>query len=152
MLKGLMVYGDGTEVADLPAGTASYDGRVFMFGYPSDDPRGGEYEVDARGSLTLMADFASGDVTGSIQDLEARLGNEPYESDPAVIAISNGAISGNEFTADLGYSDQEATFDGDMAGQFFGPAAAEVGGVLSGTLVEPEETIVYHGFFGGEKQ
>ena len=150
--RGLMVYGDGTEVADLPPGTASYDGRVFMFGYPSDDPRGGEYEVDARGRLTLMADFASGDVTGSIQDLEARLGNEPYESDPTVIAISNGAISGNGFTADLAYSDLEATFDGDMAGQFFGPAAAEVGGVLSGTLVEPAETIVYHGFFGGKKQ
>ena len=33
-----MVYGNRTEVADLPAGTASYEGRMFAFGFPSDDP------------------------------------------------------------------------------------------------------------------
>ena len=68
------------------------------------------------------------------------------------LAISNGAISGNEFTADLAGSIDPGTFDGDMSGQFFGPAAAEVGGVMSGEYAKPGETVVLHGFFGGKQQ
>ena len=37
-----------------------------------------------------------------------------------------------------------------MTGQFFGPAAAEVGGVLQGTRTG-DNSVVY-GYFGGTKQ
>ena len=144
--RGLMVYGNRTEVADLPAGTASYAGRVRAFGYPSDDPSSSS-QSDMRGSLALMADFANSDVTGRIHNIEIR-----DESSTGALAISNGAISGSGFTADVAGTIDPGSFDGDMSGQFFGPAAAEVGGVLSGEYTEPGETIVVHGFFGGKKQ
>ena len=64
-----------TEVADLPAGTASYEGRMFAFGYPSDDPgRDRAVRDSMRGSLALTADFASSDVTGRMYDFETRKG------------------------------------------------------------------------------
>ena len=81
---------------------------------------------------------------------EGRVGE--YGSVVGEVAISNGAISGNEFTADLAGSIDPGTFDGDMSGQFFGPAAVEVGGVMSGEYAKPGETVVLHGFFGGKKQ
>ena len=61
--RGVMVYGNRTEVADLPVGTASYDGRMFAFGNPSDDPDAAVQDY-IRGSLTLTANFANSDVTG----------------------------------------------------------------------------------------
>ena len=151
--RGLMVYGNRTEVADLPAGTASYEGRMFAFGNPSDDPDAAVQDY-IRGSLTLTADFANSDVTGRMYDFETRKGTSSGEYDDATgeLTISNGAISGNEFTADVAGSIAPGTVDGDMSGQFFGPAAAEVGGVLSGEYAKPGETVVLHGFFGGKKQ
>ena len=150
--RGLMVYGNRTGVTDLPAGTASYDGRMFAFGYPSDNPdSSGQYRI--RGSMTLMADFANSDVTGRIHGIETRAdAASQYVSSTDELAISSGIISGNEFTADVAGSVSPGTIDADMTGQFFGPAAAEVGGVMSGEYTEPGETIVLHGFFGGKKQ
>ena len=147
-----MVYGNRTEVADLPAATASYDGRMFGFGYPSDNPDSSA-QSSMRGSLTLMADFANSDVTGRIHDIKMReTPTSQYEGSNGELAISNGVISGNEFTADVAGSVSSGTVDADMTGQFFGPAAAEVGGVVSGEYTEPGETILLHGFFGGKKQ
>ena len=150
--RGLMVYGNRTEAADLPAGSASYDGSMFAFGYPSDNPdSSAEYRI--RGGMTLMADFANSDVTGRIHGIETRAdAASQYVSSTDELAISNGVISGNEFTADVAGSVSPGTVDGDMSGQFFGPAAAEVGGVMSGEYTEPGETIVLHGFFGGKKR
>ena len=150
--RGLMVYGNRTGVTDLPAGTASYDGRMFAFGYPSDNPdSSGQYRI--RGSMTLMADFANSDVTGRIHGIETRAdAASQYVSSTDELAISSGIISGNEFTADVAGSVSPGTVDADMSGQFFGPAAAEVGGVMSGEYTEPGEIIVLHGFFGGKKQ
>ena len=151
--RGLMVYGNRTEVADLPAGTASYEGRMFAFGNPSDDPDDAVQDY-IRGSLTLTANFANSDVTGRMYDFETRKGTFSGEYDDATgeLTISNGAISGNEFTADVAGSIAPGTVDGDMSGQFFGPAAAEVGGVMSGEYAKPGETVVLHGFFGGKQQ
>ena len=150
---GLMVYGNRTKVADLPAGTASYEGRMFAFGNPSDDPDPAVQDY-IRGSLALTADFANSDVTGRMYDFETRKGTFSGEYDDATgeLTISNGAISGNEFTADVAGSIAPGTVDGDMSGRFFGPAAAEVGGVLSGEYTKPGEVVVLHGFFGGKKQ
>ena len=150
--RGLMVYGNRTEVADLPAGTASYEGRMFAFGNPSDDPDPAVQDY-IRGSLALTADFANSDVTGRMYSFEVREGlGGNYGAVAGELAISNGAISGNEFTADLAGSVEPGSFDGDMSGQFFGPAAAEVGGIMSGEYTETGETAVLHGFFGGKQQ
>ena len=52
--------------------------------------------------------------------------------------------------ADLSCTQDHADFNGAMTGQFFGPAAAEVGGVLQGTRTG-DNSVVY-GYFGGTKQ
>ena len=147
-----IVYGDRTEVADLPAGTAGYSGRMSAFGYPSDNPSLNA-RFGMRGNLTLTADFANSNVTGRIHDIEAREDrNSQYDTATGELALSNGVISGSGFTAEVAGSVSPGTVDADMTGQFFGPAAAEVGGVLSGEYTEPGETIVLLGFFGGKKQ
>lgn len=149
---GTMVYGDRTEIADLPAGTASYTGRVYAFSYPSDNPSHSA-EGHLRGSLTLMADFANRGVSGRIHGIETRdVRTDPYEASTGELAINNGAISGNEFTADVTGQLPPGSFDGDMSGQFFGPAAAEVGGVWSGEYTAPGDTVAVYGFIGGKKQ
>ena len=150
--RGLMVYGNRTEVADLPAGTASYSGRVHAFGYPSDSP-GSDSQFDLKGGLALMANFASSDISGRIHGIETR--EDPasqYVSSTDELAISNGAISGSGFTADVAGPISPGAVDGDMSGQFFGPAAAEVGGIWSGEYTESGDTTVLHGYFGGKKQ
>ena len=150
--RGVMVYGNRTEVADLPAGTASYEGRMFAFGNPSDNTDSSA-EFRIRGGLTLMADFADSEVSGSIHDIETRANpTSQYVSSTDELAVSNGVITGNEFTADVAGPVSPGTVDGDMSGQFFGPAAAEVGGVMTGEYTEAGDTIVLHGLFGGEKQ
>ena len=151
--RGLMVYGDGTEVADLPAGTASYDGRMHAFTRPSNNTAS-DAGRNVRGSMSLTADFASSDVTGTFHNLETRQsGSSRYEALTGALAISNGVISGNGFTAELAGSVSSGNFDGDMSGQFFGPVAAEVGGVFSGEYTETgAPNVVWHGFFGGKKQ
>ena len=68
------------------------------------------------------------------------------------LAIENGAIRGVELTADLRGAQGGATFNGDLAGRFFGPGAVEVGGVLDGTYTDAQVANVVHGWFGGEKQ
>ena len=57
---------------------------------------------------------------------------------------------GNQLTADLTGQQSQAGFTGDMTGQFFGPAAAEVGGILEGT--NTGDSSVVHGYFGGTQQ
>jgi hypothetical protein len=150
--QGMMVYGNRTEVADLPAGTASYEGRMFAFGNPSDNADSSA-EFRIRGGLTLMADFADSEVSGSIHDIETRANpTSQYVSSTDELAVSNGVITGSEFTADVAGPVSPGTVDGGMTGQFFGPAAAEVGGVMTGEYTVAGDTIVLHGFFGGEKQ
>ena len=150
--RGVMVYGNRTEVADLPAGTASYQGRMFAFGNPSDSAESSA-EFRIRGGLTLMADFADSEVSGSIHDIETRANpTSQYVSSTDELAVSNGVITGSEFTADVAGPVSPGTVDGGMTGQFFGPAAAEVGGVMTGEYTVAGDTIVLHGFFGGEKQ
>ena len=97
--------------------------------------------------------FANSDVTGRAHDTEARKDRtSQYGAGNGELVISNGAFSGNEFTANVAGAVSPGTIDADLFGRFFGPAAAEVGGVLSGKYAERGETIVLYGFFAGKKQ
>ena len=143
--RGFVVYGAATEATDLPTGTATYEGRARMQAWLPDNPSSNS-TVDASGHLTLNADFAAGTVGGAIDQL-----NVP-DSPLTRVAIENGQIRGSELSADLRGAESGATFDGDLAGRFFGPQAAEVGGVLEGTYADPSLTTVVQGWFGGTKQ
>ena len=144
-LRGFVVSGVPTETTGLPAGTATYEGRASFLTWPSDNPR-----LDAHdrgdGRLTLNADFDASTVGGSIDQISNVLG--PLDA----FAIENGTIQGGELTADLRGAQGGATFDGDMTGRFYGPGAAEVGGVLTGSYTDAQASIVVQGWFGGEMQ
>ena len=79
------------------------------------------------------------------------------------IAISGGEFDGSRFTADWTGEDTNANsapedsvrgFSGKMLGEFYGPAAEEVAGVINGsrtaTATTPEQQVL--GFFEGREQ
>ena len=144
-LRGFVVSGVPTEAANLPAGTATYEGRAHFLGWPSDNPRLAA-NVRSDGLLTLNADFDTSTVGGVIDQIA-----NP-DSQISEILITNGAVQGGELTADLQAAQGSEAFDGDMTGRFYGPQAAEVGGVLQGSYTSPQVTAVVHGWFGGKKQ
>ena len=144
--RGYMVYGEPT--ATLPASTARYDGRVYMNGWPRANPSGGgraRYE----GSLALTADFDGGTIGGVLDGWRVQGPGESDESDiDAEVLVQNGTIANNQLSADLTGMRDAADFTGNMTGQFFGPDAAEVGGVIDGESTDA----VFEGWFGGKKQ
>ena len=148
--RGFLSYGVATDVADLPTGTATYSGHAAgeeWNGVSFNRNRG-----SFTGNLSLMANFDANSVNGSITGIQYR---PPGESDfvPGDVSLSldNGSISGSGFSAELtGTPGQTGRYEGTANGQFYGPAAAEVGGVFQGT--HTGEGTVFTGWFGGEKQ
>ena len=148
--SGFVAYGTPTEVADLPMGTASYAGRVEGEIWSMEAANRSEAMAHLLAEFNLEANFADSTVGGMIDDFMVREPGDDYHSpEDGEIAIENGVIADSGFTADL-TSPQLPNFEGDMTGQFFGPGAAEVGGVISGT--DPMEGEVLQGWFGGTKQ
>ena len=146
--RGHMVYGEPTAV--LPASTAEYAGRVYLNGWSRTNPSNSERE-QLQGRLALTADFDNRTIGGLLDDWSYRDfdGNSGYEDiDNAEIVIQNGTIANNELSAELVGRHDAADFTGNMTGQFFGPSAAEVGGVIDGEATDT----VYEGWFGGKKQ
>lgn len=123
--RGYFAYGARTPEANLPEDTATYEGGIRADSYDVDNASNRER---VRGDLTLIADFAQSTITGSIDEI--------YVDNSEIagsIDINDGSISGSSFTADLlGTGEDVGDFRGEMAGDFFGPNAEEVGGVLSG--------------------
>lgn len=143
--RGFVVSGASTEAADLPAGTATYEGRARLRAWLPDNPSF-DSRTDASGRLTLDADFDAGTVSGAIDQIDM-LGSSLTE-----VAIANGEINAGELSADLHGTAADARLDGVLSGRFFGPQAAEVAGVLEGTHTTSASTTIVHGWFGAEKQ
>ena len=147
---GYATSGVPMEAADLPAGTASYAGRMNARSQAPDNPAESAVSY-VRGSLALTADFGASTVDGMIDRIEVQSpGQSAYGATNGEWMIGNGAIASGRLTADLTGTQDHADFNGAMTGHFFGPAAAEVGGVLQGTR-NGDDSVVY-GYFGGTKQ
>ena len=88
-----------------------------------------------RGVLSLTADFDDSTVSGTIDGIETQApGQTAYQASAEVLTISAGSITDSTFTADLtGTGAADSRYEGDVDGQFFGPTAEEVGGVLEAT-------------------
>ena len=143
--RGFVVYGVSTDATDLPTRTATYEGRAHFQAWLPDSPSNST-RIDGSGRLTLNADFDASTVGGAIDRIAVP------DSPLTRVAIENGQIRGSALSADLRGTESGATFDGELAGRFFGPQAAEVGGVLEGTHTTSSATTVVQGWFGGEKQ
>ena len=144
-LTGFSTFGARTMADNLPTGSATYEGYMAAQRWEADNPDfgrgGGRY---LWGNLTLEADLSdmvlSGQIDGIyIPDWSSASGqNEPLEG--SSIAIQSTGIGEAEFIASwVGSGPMDAArdktlhgFEGTVVGEFYGPAAEEVGGVLSG--------------------
>ena len=145
VLRGFVVSGVPTESNDLPAGTATYTGRAHFLAWPTDNPYLSA-SSRADGRLTLNADFSASTVDGIIDQIPTT------SSAISEVAIENGLINSGHLMAELRGAQGNATFDGNLTGQFFGPGAPEVGGVLEGAYTEGQTSLVVQGWFGGDRQ
>ena len=148
-----------TATANLPSGTAVYEGGMRGDTHLSSDPSSAHRE-SIRGSLRLTAKFDESSLEGRISGIRVRPQvprgwmNLP---DTTYFAIGDGQIMDGRFTASLTGMDSNANapmsetvrgYEGGVLGEFYGPAAEEVGGVLNAS----REGRVMAGVFGGVKQ
>ena len=150
---GFAVY--GTRTTNMPTtGTASYEGHMGAVEFPSDDAvlTGSAQANMYQGDVGLMANFTSSTVTGNVTNLESRPGNTgTYVS--AIGGLNfNATINGNALTAsDLAGTGALARYsNGSVKGAFYGPDAAEVGGVFN--AADGANNRLLNGWFGGKKQ
>ncbi len=140
------VAGARTDAADLPAGTATYAGAMGAENYSQVDSTN-TVRYSLRGNLSLTADFDASTLEGNITNIGKRW-REPRPRvwvdlpDTTSFDISDGQIAGGQFTATLTGVDTNDSaplhdsvrgYVGGVLGEFYGPAAEEVGGVISAT-------------------
>ena len=164
--RGISTYGARTRASEMPAGSATYEGRLAANIWDGDDPEWPSGVTDVGGNLTLEADFDRSTISGRVDGIYVRpenAGDRLSLGDGNSLEISNGRIVQSWFDADWAGVDTDADsapedsvrgFAGTMEGEFYGPAAEEVGGVIGGhraaTDTTPDQYI--HGAFGARQQ
>lgn len=148
--RGFLVHGVRTEADSLPAGEASYAGQMGGYIWETDKPDSSDSTL-VRGALSLTADFDDSTVSGTINGIETQApGQTAYQASTEILTISAGSITDSTFTADLaGTGAEDSRYEGDVDGQFFGPAAEEVGGVLEATHTGNSNILI--GWIGGKR-
>ena len=144
---GYSAYGAQTRPENLPAGSASYEGYMnakIWLGDNSEPYPDDRLNIYGR-NLVLNANFDNSEIDGEITNLHLQMGD--FSESPRAmgtgnsIDISNGVIADSGFNADWAGVDTDPNtpldetvrgFTGTMLGQFYGPAAEEVGGVMNG--------------------
>ena len=123
------------------------------------------------GDLTLNADFDSSAIAGQIDGIETLPSAQPWTMtlmctkwrQAYTFDISNGVITDSRFEADWVGNDTNAGsaledsvrgFEGTMVGEFYGPNAEEVGGVLGGHRAAAGDlpALYLHGGFGATRE
>ena len=138
-----MVFGLRTPADGLPAGTATYEGRMSAYSWSASDSSR-EARQRVYGDLDLVADFDAASLTGRIDRIRGTMPGAasstraPWPN--TGLDISNGKIVNGQFTATLtGYDTGDGAtpqssldgFAGDLVGEIYGPSGEEVGGVLT---------------------
>ena len=164
------VYGLRTRPENLPMGAASYDGFMVgrFFGNDGNSPRWRTHRRLLWGEMGLEANFDQSTISGQVDGIwfqDTRENDNAWEElpDTTTVTITGGNIVGGRFTADWAGQDTDpdnpATtsvrgFEGDIVGDFYGPAAEEVAGVFNGrrdaTDTTPEQFIT--GMIGGQRE
>ena len=162
-LQGYSTYGVRTRPENLPLGSATYEGRMQGEIWDSEDSDRNNQTL-IRGAVTLEANLDEREISGRIDDIHTRRAwayIDEYE--PLAVGnsidISSTTIDEGRFTAHWAGNDLDANaanretvrgFEGTVLGEFYGPTAEEVGGVLSGhrdaTGTTPEQYLI--GGFG----
>ena len=164
--EGVSVYGARSE--NLPTGSATYEGRITARVWEGDDPGYPSGQTRVWGNLALNADFDNSAIDGLIDGLGTEPSDNSAPSEQMAagnsIVISNGMIADGRFSADWAGNDTDASsaledsirdFAGTMMGEFYGPAAEEVGGVMGGSrAATPSDPVALNfvGAFGAKMQ
>jgi hypothetical protein len=129
---------DLAEVSTTPAdqmpitGAAVYEGVV---GFSNTTPASGNIsEYDMMSDLTLQADFATGGVTGTMDNFNTR-GDVDMDGS---LTLTEGTITGTSFTANAIGSFTEGTtaeiWDLDVRADFMGASGTAIEGTANGTI------------------
>ena len=150
-----------TDPANMPAGSATYAGRIRADAYKQDS-ESSAFRYRIFGDLNLMADFDAGTLEGNVSSIYTRPQGESSSSplsETTSFEIGNGRIADGQFTADLSGADTNGAaalddslrgYEGNVLGEFYGPAAEEVGGVFTATR-DADQRVLY-GALHGRKQ
>ena len=150
-----------TDPANMPTGSATYAGRIRADAYKQDNPSS-DFRYRVAGDLSLTADFDAGTLEGNVSGIRTRGQGESSWSplaETTSFEIGSGQIAGGQFTADLTGADTNSAaalddslrgYEGNVLGEFYGPAAEEVGGVFAATR-DADQRVLY-GALHGQKQ
>ena len=158
--RSWFIFGARTETPPT-TGSATYLGRFLARAYRADDPNR-SHRQRITGAMRLVANFDLNQLQGTIDAIRKRnytgtLTDWPTSS----FEITDGRIQGGQFTATLigNDSDPDASFDeslkgftGSILGEFYGPNADEIGGVVSAErdAVGQEYGRVLYGYVNGK--
>ena len=155
------VFGVRTE--DLPMGTATHHGRFSAWGFRTANPDW-NMRLLVSGTMRLVANFDMRSLDGRIYRIRGRRADQNSTTtwETSSFAITEGRIVNGQFTATLTGLDSDPTtpfdasvrgFMGHILGEFYGPNAEEVGGVVTATrdVAGTADDRVLHGFIGGRK-
>ena len=162
-VQGRLWFVFGVRNEELPMGTATYHGQLDTRTWEMDDP-----DTDRRqfisGTMRIVANFDMRALDGRVYRIR---GTEPGDDSRTIwptssFTLTNGRIVNGQFTATLTGLDSDPNtpldesvrgFIGDVLGEFYGPNAEEVGGVVSATrdVAGTADDRVLYGFIGSDK-
>ena len=152
--QAFLVRGTRTATSDMPSGTASYGGRLEAKEWMTATPGDYESAPEYRGDFTMTADFGAGSISATASNMGHRPGSSgsfDYAGYATTGLTFEGTVSGNAIVADtISGTGAFAGYGGSAQGAFYGPQAAEVGGVLSGE--NATGGTILQGWFAGRKQ
>ncbi len=148
-------------------GSATYEGVMVADYWRSGNLSANYFDSAGTvwGELTLEANFAGGNIEGSIDNIRIEDHGDSFSgmwlelADTNSIQLENGAIDGNRFHAAWQGQDSDTSsaldrsmrgFEGSMLGEFYGPYGEEAGGVVTGQRDSTNQII--NGRFSAEKQ
>ena len=144
----------GEMTSNMPNfGAATYDGNwVANVQAANDDGAGGFSRHD--GEATMMADFGKGSVdvtlTG-LAELEGTIDDNRFSGTKATLVAADDDVNTVEARDML-----SGTFAGNFSGAFFGPLAAEAGGVFDFASDDDKDGAneggAFRGAFGGDRK
>ena len=160
--RGFMTYGARTRRENLRSGSATYAGHLEAEMWSADSWQWGS-RTSVRGTIHLEANFNEGEIGGQINALRVRTRGagafqalpEGNSIDIASVPIDESRIVaewvGNDTVENAPSHQTVRGFTGTLIGEFYGPSADEVAGVLSGrraaTATTSEQFLL--GGFGG---
>ena len=162
-IRGYSAYGVRTRPENLPLGRATFEGKMRGDVWDKNHFWDTQNQKTVIGTVTLEANLDEKEISGQISEIKQKGFGSDGDYEPLAhgnsIAISSITIEEGRFTAgwvgnnlDLNavLTESIGGFEGTMLGEFYGPTAEEVGGVLSGrrdaTSSTPEQYLI--GGFG----